>query len=181
MSSPLVGRQVADVQGEPVGGGAAPGAVPGGAEPGLVAFPVRDHGQAGSEDRRVGFIVQPVQGQERSLSGGESVGHGGDLLSVAEDQPVRTLTGGNIVAEAVVFACVGGRDDQFAYVGAVQGAGLGGGAAPGEPGGRTVPTATRNAGELVSGSPRVPTAPDVPRREGQEPWGSPGRVRSRDT
>ncbi|WP_420706117.1 HNH endonuclease [Streptomyces sp. NRRL S-455] len=30
------------------------------------------------------------------------------------------------------------------------------------------------AGELVSGSPRVPAVPDVPNREGQEPSGSPG-------
>lgn len=72
------------------------------------------------------------KGQERSLSTGESVGDGGDLLSVAEDQPVWTLTGGDVVPEVVVFACVGGRDDQFACGGAVKGAGLGGGAAPGE-------------------------------------------------
>ncbi|WP_407699467.1 hypothetical protein [Streptomyces chromofuscus] len=36
-------------------------------------------------------------------------------------------------------------------------------------------------GELVSGSPRVPAVPDVPRREGQEPPGSPDCVRFRET
>lgn len=112
---------MADVEGEPIGSRAGPAAVPGGAEPGLSALAsVRDHRQAWSEDRRVRFVVQLVQGQDRGLPRTEAVGNRGNLLPVAEDQQVSALTRGDVVPEAVVLARVRGGDDQLASGGAVR-------------------------------------------------------------